>query len=84
MTTSSIETSAKSASSSDGDILAGYVEQAQFAHDHRISPRTVARYRNQADGLPSVEFGGKIYIPIDDAASWLRNRIRHPNKRRNG
>lgn len=66
------------------DILANYMEQDVFARMHHISARTVARYRNQTNGLPSVEFGGKVYIPIDEAAAWLRNRIRHPNKRRNG
>jgi hypothetical protein len=63
-------------------ILQGYVEQGEFARAHRITTRTVARYRDQADGLPSVMFGGKIYIPLHEASAWLSSRIRHPNKRR--
>jgi hypothetical protein len=67
---------------SNAGILAGYAEQGEFARTHRISARTVARYRNQADGLPSVAFGGKVYIPLREAGTWLSSRIRHPNKRR--
>jgi hypothetical protein len=68
----------------DGDILAGYAEQAEFAKTNRISARTVVRYRNRPDGLPSVAFGGKIFIPIDEAMNWLKSQVRHPNRRRAG
>jgi hypothetical protein len=34
------------------------------------------------NGLPFVEFGGRIYIPIEEARDWLRNRIKRPNRRR--
>ena len=64
------------------DILAGYAEQDEFAKINRISPRTVARYRNRPDGLPSVAFGGKVFIPIDEASAWLKNQVRRPNQRR--
>jgi hypothetical protein len=67
---------------SDAGILTGFLEQAEFARTHRISPRTVARYRSQVDGLPSVSFGGRVYIPLREAGTWLSGRIRHPNKRR--
>jgi hypothetical protein len=65
-----------------GGILAGYTTQEKFAADHLITTRTVARYRNQPDGLPSVEFGGKIYIPLAEASAWLSARISRPNPRR--
>jgi hypothetical protein len=71
-------------STADADILAGYVDQAEFARIHRISPRTVARYRNDAEGLPSVAFGGRVLIPLREARTWLERRIRHPNPRRTG
>jgi hypothetical protein len=65
-----------------GGILDGYCEQAAWAADARIAERTVARYRSQPDGLPFVEFGGKIYIPIEESREWLRSRIKRPNQRR--
>jgi hypothetical protein len=68
--------------SPDADILAGYAEQDEFAKANRISSRTVARYRNQPNGLPWVEFGGKVRIPLDLGKDWLRSRIRNPNQRR--
>ncbi|WP_024519380.1 hypothetical protein [Bradyrhizobium sp. Tv2a-2] len=64
------------------DILAGYAEQTEFATANRLSTRTVARYRNRADGLPWVQFAGKVYIPVAEAAAWLKNQVRHPNQRR--
>jgi hypothetical protein len=69
-------------STPEADILAGYAEQEQFARINRISPRTVARYRNRPDGLPSVAFGGKVFIPIDEASAWLKSQVRRPNQRR--
>lgn len=63
-------------------ILAGYLTEQDFADGAKISVRTVARYRSMPDGLPYVEFGGRIYIPIEDAREWLRNRVKRPNPRR--
>jgi hypothetical protein len=78
----STQTAQVPAALTGNDILAGYVEQDEFARNHRISSRTVARYRNRPDGLPSVNFGGKVFIPIDEAAAWLKNQVRRPNQRR--
>ncbi|MCW2110264.1 hypothetical protein M2227_003452 [Bradyrhizobium elkanii] len=63
-------------------ILDGYIVEQQFALNEKISPRTSARYRAMTNGLPFVEFGGRIYIPIEEARDWLRNRIKRPNRRR--
>ncbi|WLA79011.1 hypothetical protein [Bradyrhizobium elkanii] len=63
-------------------ILDGYIREEQFALNEGISTRTSARYRAQANGLPFVEFGGKIYIPIEEARNWLRDRVKRPNRRR--
>lgn len=64
------------------DILAGYAEQSTFANANRLSTRTVARYRNRPNGLPWLEFAGRVYIPLDEAAAWLREQVRRPNRRR--
>lgn len=63
-------------------ILDGYMLESTFAANAKVSPRTIARYRNQPDGLPYVEFGGRIYIPIADARAWLSGRVKRPNQRR--
>lgn len=63
-------------------ILAGSAPEAKFAADNDISQRTVARYRNQPDGLPYFEFGGKIYIPLGEARTWLAAKVKRPNPRR--
>ncbi|SDR52671.1 hypothetical protein SAMN05519103_04561 [Rhizobiales bacterium GAS113] len=66
----------------DQNILAGYIREDEFAAKAGISRRTASRYRNQVDGLPFLEFGGWIYIPISAAREWLQARIKHPNQRR--
>jgi hypothetical protein len=66
------------------NILSGYAEQSRFASANRLSTRTVARYRNRPNGLPWLEFGGKVFIPLDEAAAWLKAQVRCPNPRRRG
>ncbi|OKO69391.1 hypothetical protein AC629_41235 [Bradyrhizobium sp. NAS80.1] len=60
-------------------ILDGYITEVDFAVEAKISSRTVARYRSQPDGLPYLEFGGRIYIPIDGAREWLKAKVKHPS-----
>ena len=59
-----------------------YVTEAKFAEANGIHQRTAARYRNEPDGLPFVEFGGRIYIHLPRAREWLEARVRHLNPRR--
>jgi hypothetical protein len=63
-------------------ILSGAAPEAKFASDNGISQRTVARYRNQTDGLPYFEFGGRVFIPIEEARAWLQARVKRPNPSR--
>ena len=64
------------------DILGGYVAEADFARAANISQRTVARYRNQPNGLPHLVWGGRILIPLEEARAWLAGQVRRPNQRR--
>jgi hypothetical protein len=64
------------------NILDDFVTEADFARDNNIHPRTVNRYRHLPDGLPYVEFGGKIMISVSGAREWLERRIHRPNPRR--
>lgn len=81
MTTIDNQTAGASPASDTG-ILTGYLEQAEFARTHRIATRTVARYRNRANGLPWVAFGGKVFIPIQEAGDWLKGQVKRPNQKR--
>jgi hypothetical protein len=67
---------------SDNSILDGFAFEADFARDNRVSRRTVANYRSEPNGLPFTVFGGKIWIPIEEARAWLKARVRRPNPRR--
>jgi hypothetical protein len=65
-----------------GKLLDDYQEETAWAADAKITQRTSLRYRRQPNGLPFVEFGGKVYIPLEESREWLRARIQRPNKRR--
>jgi hypothetical protein len=64
-------------------VLEGFVTEEQFARDNDVSVRTSRRYRLQPDGMPYVEWGGKIYIHLETSREWLlRSRMKRPNPRR--
>jgi hypothetical protein len=63
-------------------ILDGYATEEKFAADNNVSKRTVAEYRKEPDGLPYTVWGGKVYIPIEQARQYLATRIRCPNPSR--
>jgi hypothetical protein len=65
-------------------FLDEYQLEAEWSADHYINPRTTARYRQLPDGLPFLEFGGKIYIPREAAEDWIRARVQWPNRHRRG
>ena len=63
-------------------ILDGYVPEEDFAAAHDVNPRTVARYRNQPDGLPYVKWGGRVFIDVNGARKWLAKKTIRRNQRR--
>jgi hypothetical protein len=63
------------------NILVDYIRRDQFAREHNISLRTVDRYRNEPNGLPSLMFGGFVYIHRPGATAWLERRLRRANPR---
>jgi hypothetical protein len=63
-------------------ILDGSQPEKEFAQANNASQRTIARYRNQPDGLPYFEWCGRIYIPVEEARRWLESRVHRPNRRR--
>jgi hypothetical protein len=63
-------------------ILEGYVREEDFAAANEINVRTVARYRNQPDGLPHVKWGGRVFIDVAGAREWLAKQTIRRNQLR--
>ena len=62
------------------NILDDYETQAEFAAANGVHERTVARARQ--DGLPFMEWGGRIGIDVPGAKKWLEGRVRRLNPKR--
>ena len=63
-------------------ILADYLDRAALATQLDVSPRTIIRYEQQPDGLPSTTIGGRKLYRIESVVTWLRSRETRPNRRR--
>lgn len=55
---------------------------AELASRWGVTTRTLARYSNQANGLPYWMVGGRKYRAVRASAEWLAGRERKPNARR--
>lgn len=64
------------------DLLAGYVDRPTLARQLRCTERTLHRYENQPDGLPSLTIGGRKFYRVQAVMDWLAKRERKPNQRR--
>lgn len=53
-----------------------------LADDWHTTTRTLRRYENEPDGLPSVMVAGRKWRPVKACAAWLAGRMRKPNPRR--
>jgi hypothetical protein len=63
-------------------ILDEWVPEPAFAKANGISPRTVARYRKEKNGLPYSYMGGRVVIHLPSAREWLMKRLIRPNSTR--
>jgi hypothetical protein len=66
------------------DLLADCFTEDALAAEANISKRTIARYRNEPDGLPYFRLGGRIYIRRTDWSAFVERRIIRPNPTREG
>lgn len=62
--------------------LADCFTEDELAAEAGLSKRTLARYRNEPDGLPYFRLGGRIYIRRGDWRDYLERRIIRPNPTR--
>jgi hypothetical protein len=63
-------------------LLEDYVDRATLAEDLGVNWRTIHRYENQPDGLPSLLLGGRRMYKLDSVRAWLERRERKPNPTR--
>jgi hypothetical protein len=63
-------------------LLEGYISRADAARESNTSERTLARYENVPDGLPSILWAGRKYYRIEAFRDFLLRRERKPNPRR--
>jgi hypothetical protein len=64
------------------NLLADYMPRATLADQLGVCERSIARYENEPDGLPSTTIGGRKMYRLDSVRSWLAAREYRPNQRR--
>ena len=64
------------------NLLNDYLDRASLAKALNCSPRTVARYENLPDGIPSLMVGSRKLYRLAAIREWLERRERKPNPRR--
>ncbi|WP_442577757.1 helix-turn-helix domain-containing protein [Mesorhizobium sp. ASY16-5R] len=65
-------------------LLDGYLTRDELAREMGLNPRTIIRYQNQPDGLPSTKFGKRVFFKRESVARWIEKHERHPNPTRRG
>jgi hypothetical protein len=63
-------------------LLAGTVNRRQLANALGVCQRSIARYENKANGLPSLTIGGRKLYRLESVKQWLESQERRPNQRR--
>jgi hypothetical protein len=64
------------------DLLKDYQPEAEFAEEVHVSQRTVARHRNKPNGLPYMEWAGRIWIHVPGAKQYFASLTRRRNPQR--
>jgi len=60
-------------------LLAGYYTRAELANEWNCHERTIARYEQMPNGLPSLYIGGRKLYAIAHARRFMESRITTPN-----
>ncbi|TIQ46730.1 hypothetical protein [Mesorhizobium sp.] len=66
------------------DIMTEYVTQSQLAAALGLTTKTLQRYGQLPDGLPSLRLGGKTLYRVSTVRDWIAKRETRPNPRRAG
>ena len=63
-------------------LLKDYIDRPRLADEWDCSERTIARYEDLPDGLPSLLLGGRKLYHVPTVMEWLQRRTKRPNPRR--
>jgi len=63
------------------NLLDDYIPKREAADQLGCSTRTLDRYENEPDGLPSVRVAGRTFYLIEDLKAFIAKRKRFPNPR---
>ncbi|WP_157784719.1 hypothetical protein [Sinorhizobium fredii] len=66
----------------DTGLLQGYLDRPSLAKELRCSERTIIRYENLPDGLPSLMLGGRKLYRVEAVRQWIASQERRPNPTR--
>lgn len=73
------EVASKLAPDGASSILDGYIAEAEYAKQRRVSLRTCQRDRQLRQSPPYVVIGNQVYYRIEAVRAWLRARERDPS-----
>ena len=59
-------------------LLEDYIDRPTLAAELGVNWRTIHRYENQPDGLPSLLIGGRRMYRLESVRAWLERRERKP------
>lgn len=63
-------------------LLEDFIDRPGLRGELKITDRTISRYENQPDGLPSVLIGGRKLYRKSAVVEWIKRKERKPNQRR--
>ena len=63
-------------------LLEDYIDRLTLAEELGVNWRTIHRYENQPDGLPSLLIGGRRMYRLESVKAWLARRERQRNPTR--
>jgi DNA-binding transcriptional MerR regulator len=63
-------------------LLEDYIDRLTLAEELGVNWRTIHRYENQPDGLPSLLIGGRRMYRLESVRAWLKSRERQRNPTR--
>ena len=63
-------------------LLADTVNRRELAKALGVCTRSISRYENQPNGLPSITIGGRKLYRLKSVHEWLMAKERRPNRQR--
>jgi excisionase family DNA binding protein len=63
-------------------LLDDYLTRDELARELHITPRTLARWQAQPEGIPTVRVGGRTLFRVSSVRAWIEAHERQTNPRR--